>query len=288
MQVDTFLEEVNDALRSTDDDTPAVGSDEANYWLRTARRLRRNLYNNAKIQWKSRYKETPPNEPGTVATAATTTLTGTDTKFNDYRAGDKILVAGETVRTIDAIASDTSLTVTVAFSNTASGKTFTRQTIIGSGVESYSLHRNLILPSSTCYVVDADDHYTYFDIIHPNARKTSNQQVFISDENPQVLTFTNEVESTYDYVGGTLYLPGYYLPDDFSAASDLIDVDDPDWLVVATAAKIAFGDLTYEDKFADLNAEANALYAQMTHKNRKGTFNNPTKSTYNTQRISGF
>jgi len=58
---------------------------------------------------------------GTVATNGSTTLTGTGTNFlSVYRTGDSIYVDGETVRTVDAVASDTSLTVTSTFSTTAS------------------------------------------------------------------------------------------------------------------------------------------------------------------------
>lgn len=64
---------------------------------------------------------------GTVATNGTTTLTGTGTRFlRLFRVGDTITVQGETVRTIATIASDTSLTVTVAFSTTASALTWTK------------------------------------------------------------------------------------------------------------------------------------------------------------------
>lgn len=59
---------------------------------------------------------------GTIATTGTTTATGTGTKFlTEYAPGDLIMVGTETVRTVGAVASDTSMTVTVAFSNTASG-----------------------------------------------------------------------------------------------------------------------------------------------------------------------
>jgi len=58
---------------------------------------------------------------GVVATNGSTTLTGTGTNFlTAYRAGDAINVDGETVRTVSAVASNTSLTVTAAFSTTAS------------------------------------------------------------------------------------------------------------------------------------------------------------------------
>lgn len=64
---------------------------------------------------------------GLVATSGTTTLTGTGTRFTKlFQVGDNITVSGETVRVISAIASDTSLTVTSAFSNTASSLNFTK------------------------------------------------------------------------------------------------------------------------------------------------------------------
>lgn len=63
---------------------------------------------------------------GTVATNATTTLTGTGTQFsNTFKVGDTITVSGETIRTIATIVSDVSLTVTVAFTTTASALTYT-------------------------------------------------------------------------------------------------------------------------------------------------------------------
>jgi hypothetical protein len=59
---------------------------------------------------------------GTVRTNGTTTLTGTGTKFSTMlRVGETISVAGEGARAIEAIASDTSLTVSAPFSTSASG-----------------------------------------------------------------------------------------------------------------------------------------------------------------------
>ncbi len=64
---------------------------------------------------------------GTVTTNGTTTLIGLGTKFlRDLKVGDQIWVTGETVRVINAIASDTSLTVTSAFGTIAGGLAFTQ------------------------------------------------------------------------------------------------------------------------------------------------------------------
>lgn len=63
---------------------------------------------------------------GTVTTAGTTALTGDGTTFSDYKAGDVIKVEGEvSSRIISTITSDTALTVTVAFTSSASDLTFT-------------------------------------------------------------------------------------------------------------------------------------------------------------------
>jgi hypothetical protein len=90
---------------------------------------------------------------GTVATNGTITLTGTSTQFtNTFKVGDTITVSGETVRTIATIVSDTSLTVSVAFTTTASALAYTlvggdRFVVLGNGnvgigtnVPSYKLH----------------------------------------------------------------------------------------------------------------------------------------------------
>lgn len=286
MIVSEAISGINYALRGIDDDAPTAGGDEHNYWLATLNRKKNELFSDASQLWSGTFKETAPNETGTVATAGTTTLTGTDTYFTDYRVGDTITVSGETVRTIATITSDTSLTVTVAFSTTASDLTFTRQMIIGTGVQSYSLHRSLLAPSDKAYVTTTAGVRVYFDIILPQERNENTQQVFISNQNPEELTFTVEILSTDSIVGGTLTLPGHYMPADLSAVTDILPFSDPYWGVMATASEIAFNDIIYETKAPDLNDKANALLAQMALKNRKGTYNNPRKMSYSVQRIS--
>lgn len=75
---------------------------------------------------------------GTVSTNGTT-LTGSNTSFlSTFKVGDTVTVSGETVRTISTITSDTVLSVSVAFSNTASGLSYTlvggnRLTVMGNG-----------------------------------------------------------------------------------------------------------------------------------------------------------
>jgi len=69
----------------------------------------------------------PIASTGTVQTAGTTALVGTSTKFTrDFIIGDQIFVTSETARTINSITDDTHLTVSAAFTTTASGTAFTQ------------------------------------------------------------------------------------------------------------------------------------------------------------------
>jgi hypothetical protein len=61
---------------------------------------------------------------GTVDTAGTTALVGTETLFTSFNVGDTITVSGETTRTIATITDDTHLTVSAAFATTATGLTY--------------------------------------------------------------------------------------------------------------------------------------------------------------------
>lgn len=285
MTVSDFLTATSYALRSTDEDTPTFGSEEANYWIGTLNRKKNELFQNSKVLWDSTFLIETPNETGTVATAGTTTLTGTSTHFTDYAVGDTILVSGETVRTIDAITSDTVLTVSVAFSNTASGLTFTRNTIIDNGVSNYSLHRSFIAPANKAYIITTAGDDIYLDFISPREQISTSRNVYISGINPKILSFTNDIESTEDIVGGQLFVPGYYMPADVALETDELPITDPYWAVMAVAAELAFTDITYEDRVEGLNTKANALYMQMVRNNRRGTYNNPRTTPVHVQRI---
>ena len=284
MTLSEAMTRINYALRGVDDEAPTSG-DEFDYWVSLLNRKKDELYEDTSRQWSFIYSALAPNEPGTVATTGTTTLTGTNTYFTDYRVGDKITVDGETVRTIATIVSDTSLTVTLAFSNTASSKTFTRDTIIATGVQTYNVHRSLLGASDQVYIVDTNNNNIYLDLTHPQTIDRINQQVYFSGGNPLTLTFSGDIESTDTIVGGSLIIPGYYLPADVSVSTDLLPVTDPNWLVMATASEIAFADIVYEDRAEALNARANALWKQMVAKNRRATYGSTRKTPWNVTQI---
>lgn len=243
---------------------PVWASEKSNTALAIANRKQLEWARDSDQTWVSNFSTEAPNEVGTAATTGTTALTGTSTYFTDYRVGDKITVYGETVRTIATIVSDTSLTVTVAFSNTASSLTFTRTPIIASAVQSYSLHRNLYTPSDTA-VVTTTTQDVKFNFAKPLARDTAD--VYIHGRNPRQITFYNDIVSTDQIVAGELKIPGYYLPNKMTASTDLVSVDDPNWLVYATAAELARNDPAKDDQFSTLLGMANDLYRKMVNAN---------------------
>jgi len=246
--------------------TPVFGTEKSNTALSIANRKQREWARDSNQTWVSNFRSdlTAFAQPGTVATTATTTLTGTSTYFTDYAVGDTIVVSGETVRTIDTITSDTSLTVTVAFSNTASSLTFTRRPIITTGVQEYSLHRNFFVPSDKITVTTSTQDVT-FDFAKPQARDMAD--IYISGRSPKMLTFYNDIESTSQIVGGTLKVPGYFIPDDLAAATDEVSVDDPEWLAYAVAAELARNDPAKDSEFGNLISMSNDLYRKMINAN---------------------
>ena len=244
--------------------TPIFGSEKANTCLAIMNRKKNEWANDSDQTWVSNFSYVAPNEVGLVATAGTTTLTGTNTYFTDYQVGDKITVYGETVRTIDAITSDTSLTVTVAFTNTAANLTHKRTIIIKSGVTSYNLNRNFLTPSDKVLVTTTLNNTLKLGLANPQERESD---CYLSSRNPKVLTFVNDITATDQKVGGTLNVPAYYLPADMVLSTDLVPIDNPEWLVYIVASELARNDPAKEDQFATLVGMANDLYSKMCSSN---------------------
>lgn len=288
MLVSSLISRISYNVRGIDDEQPVISDDEGIYWLSVANAKVSELYEDITKQWRFSFKPTAPVEVGTVATTGTTTLTGTNTFFTDYSVGDIITVDGETERTIATITSDTSLTVTLAFSNTDSGLLFYRDIIIQTGVQTYNLHRLFLGASDQVYITTTDPTKRYYDIVQPQERPRFARRVYISGENPQTITFSTDIESDEDIVGKVLTVPGYYGVPEMTDADETVPVPDPEWLALATAADIAFNDIIYEDRSEGLNIRANNRYSMMVRKNRRGQAGHSrTLLTTNSYRIHG-
>lgn len=285
MKRDKLFEQINHAYRGSDDDVPTSGTADYNLWEDTVNRKISEWARDPKNRWNSLFRYDSPNELGTVATAGDTTLTGTDTYFTDYNVGDKIIVDGETERIIDTITSDTVLDVTVAFTNTVTANTYRHVAVIADVVQTYNLHRQFYQPSDGAIASGTQDYeYSFSD---PQGRDRFVLNTYISGFNPKKITFTDTIESTDPIVGSDLIVPGYFLPEDLTSNSDIVPVDDPYWLVYAVASELAFNDLTYADKYAELNTKANNLYSMMSKSNRNGTNKYPKTIRTSVNRIIG-
>lgn len=231
MKVSKFLEQVNYALRGTDDDAPQATDDDGRYWLETFNRKKDEMYEDTTKNWRSAY--------------------------DDDSEGKAKLIA------VTAMARP-----------------------------SFDLPDSFLAPAGRAHVIDTDGHYHYFDVVDPAEADPRIQQVYISGQNPQKLKFSAEIAADSVLVGGTLYMPGYFCPDDIDPDAEgvedkIIPVDDANWGVMATAAQIAFNDITYEEKFGDLNGQASILWKNMVKKNRKRGRGNPRVTPYAVRRIRG-
>lgn len=151
---------------------------------------------------------------------------------------------------------------------------------------------DFIAPADKVYVIDTEGQYHEFNVVKVNERSRYKQEVYFAGRNPQKLYFTKPILAEDKIVGGTLHLPGYWMPEDIDpqveGAEDLIiPIDDPNWAVMAVAAQIAFNDITYEDKFDDLDGQAGVLWKLMVKKNRRRTRGNPERTAYQVTRIRG-
>lgn len=81
------------------------------------------------------------------------------------------------------------------------------------------------------------------------------------------LVFAKAFSADDSQVGGTLLVPGYLYPEKLESASSTVPVDDPNWLVKITAAEIVRKDVSNQNQYANLVAEANALMENMKRDN---------------------
>lgn len=156
--------------------------------------------------------------------------------------------------------------------------------VVALGVQQYDIPTTFLAPSDELYVTHTDGQNSYFDIIKPQQRQRYGiRQAYISGINPKTLNFTTDFVSGDLPIGGTIYLPGFYRPADMTDGSDVLPFSDPHWGVMAAAAEIAFNDVVYETKAADLTEKANDLYRKMAQANRALTYGNGRRAAYNTQ-----
>lgn len=220
MQVSTLLDRTNNALRGLDDETPTIGTPEADLWLSFANQKIEDLvldpYENWSCFWELRALATP----------------------------------------------------VAALDNT------------------YNLDADFVRASDYIIVTDTSGNEHRIKLVEPELRVGANE-AYISGNNPKVLNFNGQIIAGSVLVGGTITVPGYYKPAELTADTDVVPVDNPNWLAYAVASEVAFNDNSYEDKAPDLLAKANDLYKKMRLANKKGSAVTPRKTTVNVNRVRG-
>jgi hypothetical protein len=116
--------------------------------------------------------------------------------------------------------------------------------------------------------------YTDYDIIpndrvkdYANGMRTF-QNNYVS-VNGTTLRFNRAFTSTDPQFGGSITVPGYSYAAHISADTDVIPVDIPNWLVFATAAEYIRTDVTRQQQYGNIVAEANQIM-QVMKSNNKG------------------
>lgn len=81
------------------------------------------------------------------------------------------------------------------------------------------------------------------------------------------LVFSTPFKTTNAQYGGTIKVPGYTIPATMTAISDVLPVDDPDWLCYVVAGEYDRNDVTRVQLYASLNDRATQLMKNMKAQN---------------------
>lgn len=111
-----------------------------------------------------------------------------------------------------------------------------------------------------------DVSFTDYELVPADRLKDFNTGPFCARLG-STLKFNRAFTSTDPQYGGQLYVPCYTYTDDLVNATDDIQVDDPDWLVLICAAEYVRTDLTRQNQYPNLIAEANDCMDRMKDDN---------------------
>lgn len=132
---------------------------------------------------------------------------------------------------------------------------------VTSGTQTYALPATLLRLSDYIILQDSNLVNKYITVVKPAQRAMYSSGCYVYDSNPMMLTFITTIDS--NLTGLNLIVPGYIAPVDLVNMTDIVAVDDPNWLVYSVASELARNDYSKEEQFPNLNGIANALYQQM-------------------------
>ncbi|MDP4227898.1 MAG: hypothetical protein Q8910_16160 [Bacteroidota bacterium] len=149
----------------------------------------------------------------------------------------------------------------------------------------YNLDDTFIKPAKSFQIVTTTGNIIEVSLTKP--QNSEQGKIYISGMNPKKATFGGTYIDSY-LDGGTLKAHGYYIPSDMVNNTDLVSVDNPDWLVYATAAELARNDAAKDDQLANLMGMANDLYTKMIDANNDLGFGQANTVPYDMPQIGDY
>lgn len=168
--------------------------------------------------------------------------------------------------------------------------------------QAYPLATDVFSLSDWVQILRTDGNTDIFIVVHPNARNQYNPQVsspeygFTSKQmqagcfltgnagNLQVNFVTPLSQMTGD-LGGQIQAGVYYIPPDMVLDTDIVTVDDPTWLVYATAEELARNDPAKQDQAPTLAAKKDVRWKKMVAYNQGNSYQQPNGPAYQQQNI---
>ena len=145
--------------------------------------------------------------------------------------------------------------------------------VINVTTQTYDLDDTFFASSDYAKVIKTDGSSVEYPIVKAQQRNVGGQTTYIHGSDPKKITFSQDIDAGLD--GGTLYVAGYLIPTEITAATDIIPVDDPNWLVYITASELARNDPAKDDQFPTLTGMANDAYRKMVDANNDVGFGQP-------------
>lgn len=155
--------------------------------------------------------------------------------------------------------------------------------VVATNTATYELDDDFFMPSDYALVERTDGTTVQYPIVPPQKRDQFDQSIYLSGINPKKATFAQTIDA--GLAGGTLKVPGYFIPADIALATDFVPVDIPEWLVYITASELARNDAAKDDQYVNLVNQANDLYRKMIDNNNGGAFLQPFSITNNMPQV---
>lgn len=154
------------------------------------------------------------------------------------------------------------------------------------GKQAYDVDDDILRLSDYVILTDSSGNKTYVGVVKPQAQSLYSTGCYISGFNPQQVTFITTISSSYN--GRTLTLPCFTQPDDLVNPSDVVAVENPQWLVYAVAAELARNDYARVAQYPNLIGQANDLYQKMVDNAQNSSFLQPNGAENNMSQPIGW